>query len=290
MKEEHIESNEYYVRTASGMTIYTFEKKLSDFDVRTAVLLIHGAGVGFACWDINVADYSIMELLAQQGFDVFAVDQRGYGKSTKPHGLTVTSETSADDLKFVIDHIRNLRQVEKVDIVGHSFGGMVAVCLAGKYPECIGKIVSMSSPYKVIGLSWKPFLDEMVRMAAKGFSYLPNRHHLTLEEKIYAYQQKAVDAYKTLIDQVYSEWPTGVFSDLGSLTYSEYIPNVSAPTLLINGSLEYMVDPVDALHCLSDLGAKQKALFVVGNAYHLLFLEEIAHRSVNQAILAWLRL
>jgi hypothetical protein len=42
----------------------------------------------------------------------------GYGKSTKPNGLTVTSETSADDLKSVIDFIKNLRHLEKVDIVG----------------------------------------------------------------------------------------------------------------------------------------------------------------------------
>jgi pimeloyl-ACP methyl ester carboxylesterase len=43
----------------------------------TAALLIHGAGVGCACWDIDTKDYSMMELLAREGFDVFAVDQRG---------------------------------------------------------------------------------------------------------------------------------------------------------------------------------------------------------------------
>jgi pimeloyl-ACP methyl ester carboxylesterase len=212
----------------------------------------------------------------------------GYGKSTKPNGLTVTSETSADDLKSVIDFIKNLRHLEKVDIVGHSFGGMVAVCLAAKYPEYIGRIVSISAPYKVIHPGWKPFLDRMLEMAHKGAPYVPNEHHLTLEQKVYSYEQEIVDTYKALIDEAYQEWPTGVFLDLESLKYSEYIPSVSAPTLLINGALEYVVDPDDAVQCLNDLGAKQKALLVVGNAYHLVFLEEIAHRIVNQAVLAWL--
>ncbi len=287
-KEKPLERNEYFIDTSSVMTIYMIEEKLSDFSPTNAVLLVHGAGVGCACWDLNIKDYSMMELLAREGLDVFAVDQRGYGKSTKLSGLTVTSEKSADDLKAVIDFIINLRHLEKVDIVGHSFGGMVAVCLAGKYPECIGKIVSIASPYKVINPGFQPILDGMVELAHKGVAYAPNKHHLTLEEKLYSYEQEVVATYKGLIDQSYPEWPTGVFLDLVSLKYSEYIPDVSAPTLLINGALEYVVDLGDAAQCLNDLGAKQKALLVIGNAYHLVFLEEIAHKIVNQAVLGWL--
>ena len=288
-QEKPIEKNEYFIDTPSGMTIYTLEKKLSDWSPSQAVLLVHGAGVGCACWDIDIKDYSLMGLLAREGFDVFAVDQRGYGKSTKPDGLTVTSEASADDLKSVIDFIKNLRHLEKVDIVGHSFGGMVAVCLAGKYPEHVGKIVSIGAPYTVINPSFQPIVDEFVEMANKGIPYVPNKHHLTLEKKLYSYEQKVVDMHKDMVGRSYTEWPTGVFLDLKSLKYSKYIPNISAPTLLINGALEYVVDPDDAVQCLNDLGAKQKALLVIGNAYHLVWLEEIAHRSVNQAVLAWLR-
>jgi len=289
LRGKPIESNQYFIDTSSGMTIYAIEKKLSDCSPSKAVLLVHGVGVGCACWDLNIKDYSMMELLAREGFDVFAVEQRGYGKSTKPNGLTVTSEASADDLRSVIDFIKNLRHLQKVDIVGHSFGGMVAVCIAGKYPECVGKVVSMGSPYKVIHPDFQPVLDGMVEMAHKGVPYVPNKHHLTLEEKLYSYEREVVDTYKDLIEQTYPEWPTGVFLDLKSLGHSKYIPNIAAPTLLINGALEYTVDPDDALQCLNNLGAKQKALLVIGNAYHLVFLEEIAHRSVYEAVLCWLR-
>lgn len=287
-KGKSVERNEYFIDTPSGMTIYTFEKKLSDFSPSKAALLVHGAGVGYACWDIDIKDYSLMELLAREGFDVFAVDQRGYGKSTKPDGLTFTSEASADDLKSVTDFIINLRQIEKVDIVGHSLGGMVAVCLAGKYPECVRKIVSMASPYKIINPSFQPIVEKLIGMAHNGIPYAPNKHHLTIEERLYSYEQEITNTYKGLVEQFYPEWPTGVFLDIKSLNYSKYIPKVVAPTLLINGALEYVVDADDAVQCLNDLGAKQKALLVVGNAYHLVWLEEIAHRVVNQAILGWL--
>ena len=288
-QEKSIQRDEYFIDTPSGMTIYAMEKKLSDFSSGKAVLLVHGAGVGGACWDLDIKDYSLMELLALGGFDVFAVDQRGYGKSTKPDGRSVTSEACADDLKSVIDFIKNLRHLEKVDIVGHSFGGMVAVCIAGKYPECVRRIVSMGAPYKALHPSFQPVVNEFVEMAHKGIPYVPNKHHLTLEQKLYSYEQEVVDIHKNLVEQLYPEWPTGIFLDLKSLKYSEHIPNITAPTLLINGALEYVVDPDDAVQCLNDLGAKQKALLVIGNAYHLVFLEEIAHRSVNQAVLGWLR-
>ena len=288
-REKPIQKNEYFIDTPSGITIYTVEKKLSNSSSRKAVLLIHGVGAGYVCWDLDIKDYSLMELLAREGFDVFAVDQRGYGKSTKPDGLTVTSKVCADDLKSVIDFIRNLRHLEKVDIVGHSFGGMVAVCLTGKYPEYIEKVVLIGCPYKVLHPDFKPVVDELIELANKGVLYAPNDINLTIEEYLYSYEPEVVDTYKGLVDQSYPEYPTGIFLDVESLKHSEYIPNIAAPTLLINGALEEVVEPDDAMQCLNDLGAKQKALLVVGNAYHCVWLEEIAHRSIYEAVLGWLR-
>ena len=52
------------------------------------VLFIHGAGtpaeVGF---DVPYRDYSWMGYLAEAGFDVFAMDTTGYGRSTRPPAM-----------------------------------------------------------------------------------------------------------------------------------------------------------------------------------------------------------
>lgn len=288
-REKPVQREEHFIDTPAGVTIYTVEKRLSGSSPRETVLLIHGVGVGWACWDLGIKDYSMMEFLAREGFDVFAIDHRGYGKSTKVDGLTVTSEACADDLKSVIDFIKNLRGIEKINVVGHSFGGMVVVCLAGKYPECVGKIVSIGSPYKALPPSFQSVADELIKQSNKGVSYVPNIHHLTVEEHLYSYEREVVDTYKEMVAQSYPECAMGIILDVASLKHSKYIPDITAPTLLINGALEYVVDPDDAAQCLNDLGAKQKALLVIGNAYHLVFLEEIAHRSMNQAVLAWFR-
>lgn len=287
-KEKVIERNEYFIDTSSGMTLYTAEKKLKGSSPSQAVLLIHGTGVGYACWDIDIKDYSMMEFLAREDFDVFAVDQRGYGKSTKPNGLDVSSESCADDLKSVIDYMKTLTQLEKVDVVGHSFGGMVATYLAAKYPEHIGKIVLMGCPYKILHPAIKPFSDEMVEVANKGTPYAPNTHHLTVGEKLYSYEQEVVDAYKELNDRLYPEIPTGVYLSDQTLEHSQYASQIAAPTLLLVGNFDNCVELHDQVEFLKDLGASDKALLVIGQAWHLVFLEKIAHRSFYQAVLDWL--
>ncbi len=287
-RKRHIERSEHFVHVSSGVEIHVIEKRLSRSHPSSAVLLIHGVGVGSACWDLCIKDYSSMEFLACGGLDVFAVDQRGYGKSTKPSGLTVTSEQSAEDLISVISFVQRFRHIEKIDVVGHSFGGMVAFCLAGKYPESVKRVVAIGSPYKQVHHDFQEQLGVMAEMAQRGIPYAPNEHHLTVEQKLYSFDPEIIDAYKRLIGSSYPEWPTGVFLDLKSFHHSKYIPKIVAPTLLINGALEYVVDPSDAVRCLHDLGAKQKALMVVGNAFHLVFLEETAHRIFSHAILGWL--
>ncbi len=49
------------------------------------VLFVHGAGTpGEVAFDVPYQDYSWMAFLARAGFDVFAMDMTGYGRSTRP--------------------------------------------------------------------------------------------------------------------------------------------------------------------------------------------------------------
>ena len=51
-------------------------------------LFIHGAGTpGEVSFDVPYQDYSWMAYLAHAGFDVFAMDMTGYGRSTRPAAM-----------------------------------------------------------------------------------------------------------------------------------------------------------------------------------------------------------
>ena len=52
------------------------------------VLFLHGVGTpGEVSFDVPYKDYSWMEFLARAGFDVFAMDMTGYGRSTRPAAM-----------------------------------------------------------------------------------------------------------------------------------------------------------------------------------------------------------
>jgi pimeloyl-ACP methyl ester carboxylesterase len=95
------------------------------------VVLLHGS---------NVPDperiWQAQRLLADE-FEVLVVDRRGFGQSpdaTTP--LTWDSEV-ADALALV---------GERAHVVGHSYGGVIALLLAGRFPERVRSLVAIEPP------------------------------------------------------------------------------------------------------------------------------------------------
>lgn len=67
--------------------------------------------------------------------NVIAPDLRGHGHSTWEPPWSI--EQMVDDLLDTLDHL----DVDTVDVVGHSFGGALAVHLLARAPERIGRMV-----------------------------------------------------------------------------------------------------------------------------------------------------
>src|SRR5580704_5160238 len=117
-------------------------------------LFIHGAGTpAEVAFDVPYQDYSWMEYLAQASFDVFSMDMTGYGRSARPaamndpcnlaraqqaayvpmlipslcdpsypHQMT-TLASDWQDIDAVVNRIRALRHVEKLNLLAWSLGG-----------------------------------------------------------------------------------------------------------------------------------------------------------------------
>jgi 3-oxoadipate enol-lactonase len=67
---------------------------------------------------------------------VLLLDFRGQGKSEKPT-MQYSMETHADDLKALMDYLR----LDRVHLVGISFGGEVSLVFAKKYPKRLKSLV-----------------------------------------------------------------------------------------------------------------------------------------------------
>jgi pimeloyl-ACP methyl ester carboxylesterase len=97
------------------------------------ILLIPGAFSTYRHWNRMIPHLS-------KHFRVFCIDYLGAGDSDKPKsGFRYTIEEQADMFVKMIETLH----LPKMDIVGVSYGGAIALNLAARYPERVGKIVSI---------------------------------------------------------------------------------------------------------------------------------------------------
>ena len=74
---------------------------------------------------------------SKEGFRVIVPDQVGFGKSTKPKTFQYTFQQLALNTKTLLDSLG----INKITVLGHSMGGMIAVRFALMYPETTEKLV-----------------------------------------------------------------------------------------------------------------------------------------------------
>ncbi len=95
-----------------------------------AALLLHGKNFFGAYWEGTI------RALAGAGYRVIVPDQIGFGKSSKPD-LHYTFEQLAASTRQLLARLG----IEKVVVVGHSMGGMLAVRFALMYPQLASGLV-----------------------------------------------------------------------------------------------------------------------------------------------------
>jgi pimeloyl-ACP methyl ester carboxylesterase len=137
-----------------GVQLYVRNKRLATlttFSQDNVVLFVHGASypaeTGF---DLQLDGISWMDVLAAQGFDVYMVDIRGYGKSSRPTEMDqpasankpiVNSDVAARDYAAAADWIRARRGVAKLNAIGHSWGTVITALYATRHPDRLTRLV-----------------------------------------------------------------------------------------------------------------------------------------------------
>ncbi len=89
------------------------------------IVILHGWGSSYRSW-VNVQDR-----IAVKGFRVIVPDLPGFGKTPAPVGAWSVSDYCAFTKEFVRALLPN--QEEKFFLLGHSFGGRIAISYAAAY-------------------------------------------------------------------------------------------------------------------------------------------------------------
>ena len=118
-----------------GIQLYVRNKHAADakrFSGDKIVLYVHGATYpAETAFDLQLNGLSWMDYMAQRGYDVYLVDVRGYGRSTRPPEMDVAAEknepivrtaTAVKDVGAAVDFILKRRGVQKINLLGWSWG------------------------------------------------------------------------------------------------------------------------------------------------------------------------
>ncbi len=137
-----------------GIDLYVRNKHVAgatEFKSDRVVLYVHGASqAGETTFDLPVDGRSWMDDLARHGFDVYLVDVRGYGRSSRPPEMRappeanppiVTTDVAVADAGKAIDFIRRRRGVAKLSLIGWAWGTVTVAAYAAQHSEAVERLV-----------------------------------------------------------------------------------------------------------------------------------------------------
>jgi epoxide hydrolase 4 len=164
-------------------------------------VLLHGWPEDGSSWR------RVAPLLVDAGYRVACPDLKGFGASSTPR-TGYDPETLADEISQLI---RNLH-VRRAVLVGHDWGGAVALATAFRHPGRVQALVVASSPFRQLDLrrSWHiplwnlPVAPEVAfRTAARPLVAAAVRHAAVVTE---AFTDDVLDTYAAAVAREPAAW------------------------------------------------------------------------------------
>ncbi|GAA1582868.1 alpha/beta hydrolase [Actinoplanes couchii] len=194
---------------------------LPDQEARLGVVQVHGGGV--TRHEAGFFD-RMGDGLAAAGVAALRFDLRGHGESGgRQEDLTISGVLN--DIRSALDHLRQVTGVERVALVGQSFGGGICAYYTAKRPAEVQRLVLLCPriDYKKRTIDDRPYwVDDHLssektdELASQGFiQYSPTFRH-----------------GRAFLNEVFWVQPHTVLGE------------IQAPTLVVHGTADTLV-PID---------------------------------------------
>jgi alpha-beta hydrolase superfamily lysophospholipase len=147
-------SAEYWAKKGD-VPLYLFRKRLgapkAGEPARPVLFLVHGSSNSSrTSYDLTVpgkGEYSMMNVFAGYGYDVWTMDHDGYGKSGSS-GNNSDFASGVEDLKAAVPVVLRETGGQKLHFYGTSSGGIRAACYAQGEPEHVDRLMLSAFTYK----------------------------------------------------------------------------------------------------------------------------------------------
>ena len=151
--DSDIWSAEYWAKKGD-VPLHIFRKRLGapkpGESSRPVLFLVHGSSVTWRIFDLDTpghGEYSMMNVFARWGFDVWTMDHENYGKSGRTSGNSDIA-SGAQDLKAAMQVVTRETGRSKAHFMGESSGGLRAGLYATTEPDHVDRLVLAAFTYK----------------------------------------------------------------------------------------------------------------------------------------------
>lgn len=291
-----ITRSDFTLPSDPGIEISVRELRAGAASALPPVLLVHGVGAGgTSSFDLPVPGYSLAEDLANAGHRTYAMDVRGFGRSTRPP--SVNADEAVRDIAAVVAWILSHNPAPRVALFGWATGGQWAGMYAATHPAQVSHLILLNSLYGVNGpWSLRERFEEPDRPGE--FSRLTEPYVLRDEQSLLrpwnacipvedkrlwrdprvaaAYVQAALSSDPTSQERRPPSMrvPTGPQRDSYAMAGGAKLWDahaIVAPTLLIRSELDFWSRPIDVEALQRDLvnAARVRAVTLPGATHHV---------------------
>lgn len=156
-----LETRSYTIPSGDpGIDLYIRNKRpagVTSFGPDKTLLYVHGATYpSETAFDLPIEGVSMMDMIAARGYDVYLVDVRGYGGSTRPPEMSqpasankpiVTTDVAARDFGAAVDHILSERKLSKINVMGWSWGTAITGTYTSQNNAKVNRLVLYAPLY-----------------------------------------------------------------------------------------------------------------------------------------------
>ena len=290
-------STDYQIPSGTdGIHLFLRNKKpfaRTAFSPERTVLYVHGATLpSDVVFDLPIDGTSWADDLARHGWAVWMVNIRGYGRSTWPramrepagnNGPVATTEEAVIDFSAAVDFILGHRQLPRLQVIGWSWGTVIAGRFAAAHPALVRSLVLVTPlwanenaipvPPQPTG-AWQEWT--LAESRARSQTGVPAREAdrilpaTTLKLFQSAVRESQPEAAGRVPERFRS--PTGVMADgawRGDMPYDASL--ITAPTLIIRGKWDELTPRSMSIGLFTRLtGAELRGLVEVPRASHFI--------------------
>jgi pimeloyl-ACP methyl ester carboxylesterase len=295
-----------------GIKLYVRNKRpeaMTQFSAEKTVVFVHGATYpAETAFDLQLGGQSWMDFIASRGFDVYLLDLRGYGKSTRPKEMSepaekndpiVTTEVARGDVGAVVDHVLQRRSISKANLIGWSWGTSIMASYTAENPGKVERLV-LYAP------QWIRTTPSLVQVQGKLGAYRTVRREAAKDRWLSGVpEDKKADLipagwFEAWADATFASDPEGAAQnppvlrapngvvkdglDYWSAGKAVYDPaKITAPTILLVGEWDRDTPPYMAQALFPLLThAPAKKLVMFGEGTHTIIMEKNRMQLFNE--------